>query len=195
MTKVIELFCGAGGLRTAFVDTYRPKLHELVYEIVEKCFEELAEYELADTYQPDDTEYSDARHLADIDVLDMFNLAFVRNHRNYKYSRGRAETARHTVEVMNEHGIFISVDTYNSWRRSSRRRLIPNDCLCKLLDLLHLTLDNFRRLIFAHIAARREIQKQAAESGILVFADAQLRYIWTVVSALQFPRPPCLLPT
>lgn len=53
MTKVIELFCGAGGLRTAFVDTYRPKLHDLVYEIVEKCFEELAEYELANTYQPD----------------------------------------------------------------------------------------------------------------------------------------------
>lgn len=193
MSRVIELFCGVGSLRSCFVETYESPLHELVYDIVEKCFEQLNTYDLYDEYQPDEIEYREARHLADLDILDMFNLAYVRPHRKYKYSRGRADTALHAVEVLKEKGIFVTVDTYNSWKRSSRSRQIPNEYLCRILDLLHLTLDNFRQLIFAHIAARREIRKVSAESGIIIFADALLRYIWSAVTSLQFPRPPCML--
>lgn len=193
MSKIVDLFCGCGSLQISFKQTYLHSLvEEIVDSIIDECFNEILASELNTKFKPDSTEYQEARHLADLDILDLFIWRYVRSHRNYKYSKGRSDTAFNVITVLNEHGIYVTESTYNNWRRKSGKYLIPDRELDLILELLDLSPNDFKRLIFAHIAARREIKKELSESGIGNFFIFTLTIKGNIVLESQFPRPPCV---
>lgn len=192
MLKVIDLFAGIGGLKDTFHDTYANLVEETTLNrIMIECFEETPSYTLRRKCRANQQEYSYARHLADLDILEQFCTIYVRNHRNYKYSRGRADTADRIVQVLSEKGIYISVEKYNNWKRNKGYRLIDNDSLDLLLELLMVTPSEFKRLIYAHISVRREIRNTDGESGIVFFPLQSILIKDSLFAKIKLVRPPC----
>lgn len=193
MSKIIDLFSGRDCLQISFKQTYLYALvSEIVEEIIDQCFNKYLASELNTKFKPNSAEYHEARHLADLDILDLFIWRCVRSHRNYKYSKGRSDTALNVITVLSEHGIYVTESTYNNWRRKSGKYIIPDHELDLILELLDLSPNDFKRLIFAHIAARREIKKEHSSSGIGNFFIFTLAIKGNIVLESQFPRPPCV---
>lgn len=177
MAKTIDLFTGIGSMETAFRDTYSDIVEEeILNNTIIKCFEEIPAYSLNGIFHATQEEYRFARHLADLDIIELFCCLYVRNHRRYKYCRGRADTADHVITVLHEHGIYISSGKYNNWRREKGYRLIDEESLNLFLELLRITPSEFKRLIYAHISIRREIKETDESSGIILLT---LQYTYT----------------
>ena len=162
-----------------------------VNRIVDQCFNEISVSRLHETFKPTTEELRYARHLADLDILEMFSTFYVRSHRNYKYSKGRADTASNMVSVLNMEGVNVSLDCYNNWRRSRQYRHIAEAERNLILELLNITPNDYKRLVYAHVAIERVVKAELDSFGIRYSEIVFLDYAAPTLSAEQMPRPPC----
>ena len=162
------MFSGLSGLTAPIYDAYEKIIgEEEISSTINDCFNETPVYALNKKYSPNSFEEQHARHLSDIDLLELFCLCYIRNHRNYKYNRGKTDTADKVVQVLADNGIYLSKDKYNSWRRTTGYRIIDDTTLSLLLELLEISPDNFKRLIFLHIALQRKAKETENSDDIL----------------------------
>ena len=194
MYNTIDLFAGIGGIITAFHDSYADSIKEsILSDLIAKCFNETPAFSLNSSIHPGQEEYHYARHLADLDILEQFCSVYVRNYRDYKYCRGKADTAQHVLKRLSDCGIYISIDKYNNWRREKGYRLIDNESLELLLELLKITPSEYKHLVYAHISARREIKEEGNSADKMSTAAGCLYSKDFLFSRIRLSRPPCRL--